>query len=81
MSRSPIDRIARGLYAKLERMTDAQLREIVNAPPLLTQTNCWWLTYELARPLANVAVHILKQRQERVTAEVSPNRDTEAGNG
>lgn len=51
-----------GIYPALNAMTDAELKLVRSAPKKMTTSNCWWLAYELAPHVADIADGILKCR-------------------
>lgn len=52
-----------GIYPALEEMTDAELKRVKKAGELRSSTNCWWVAYEAAPLLADIAGMVLRARQ------------------
>jgi len=49
----------------LETKTDDELRAIIAATNLLTETNCWWATFEARKTVSLYAKDILHDRERK----------------
>lgn len=56
------ERALAGICPALEAMSDADLRLVRSAKDRITSTNCWWLLYNTAPILSEIARDILRSR-------------------
>lgn len=51
------------LHERLDRMSDADLRELYEAAQAVSSTNCWCMTFDVAKSLRPAAEEILGWRR------------------
>lgn len=56
-------RVTQALAAAISDCTDAELRLLALLPNAASETNCWWLTWEIRGPLAESAQCTLQSRK------------------
>lgn len=60
-----INNIAKMVWSAVENCNESQLRNLIKECSGLTETNCWWLDWELKDIVSNLAIDQLSFRNKK----------------
>lgn len=61
--RKTINKIAEILWDNVEKLADKELKKLIKECSILTETNCWFLEYQLKDVVSNLCINQLSSRQ------------------
>ncbi len=50
----------------IDELSDAELDLLIKAPEVITDINCWWLSYEIAEVSQTIAKHLKESRLSKI---------------
>jgi len=60
MAKKEISKIAQSVWRAIERLNESQLKALIGECENLTETNCWFLDYQMKDIVSNLAVERLR---------------------